>query len=63
MTDLIERNVLYRYERLTNYKERRDDGYEEPEEIYLVGTAHISDKSVEDVQRVIRTLKPDSVIV
>lgn len=32
-------------------------------EIYLVGTAHVSQKSVEEVKRVIRELRPDTVCV
>lgn len=32
-------------------------------EIYLVGTAHVSKKSVEEVDRVIREVKPDTVCV
>ncbi|MEN9577659.1 MAG: hypothetical protein RJA70_668 [Pseudomonadota bacterium] len=32
-------------------------------EIHLIGTAHISQKSVDEVQRVIRELKPDTVCV
>ncbi|XP_022140936.1 traB domain-containing protein isoform X2 [Momordica charantia] len=35
----------------------------EPEAIWLVGTSHISPKSVQDVQRVVRAVKPDNVVV
>lgn len=36
---------------------------EQDREVYLIGTAHISRHSVEEVQRVIRELKPDRVCV
>ncbi|KAF5480347.1 hypothetical protein F2P56_001107 [Juglans regia] len=35
----------------------------EPEKIWLVGTTHISQESVEDVERVVRAVKPDNVVV
>eukprot|EP00471_Norrisiella_sphaerica_P005298 CAMPEP_0184479656 /NCGR_PEP_ID=MMETSP0113_2-20130426/1292_1 /TAXON_ID=91329 /ORGANISM="Norrisiella sphaerica, Strain BC52" /LENGTH=334 /DNA_ID=CAMNT_0026857781 /DNA_START=154 /DNA_END=1158 /DNA_ORIENTATION=+ len=35
----------------------------EPEEIYVVGTAHVSTQSAEDVERVIHVVKPDNVVV
>ncbi|PKU87199.1 hypothetical protein MA16_Dca009347 [Dendrobium catenatum] len=35
----------------------------EPEAIWLVGTSHVSQKSVMDVERVIRALSPDNVVV
>ncbi|KAK8937271.1 hypothetical protein KSP39_PZI012304 [Platanthera zijinensis] len=35
----------------------------EPEAIWLVGTSHLSRKSAADVERVIRALKPDNVVV
>lgn len=35
----------------------------EPEEIWLLGTTHISSDSSEDVERVVRTLRPDNVVV
>ncbi|EKX51980.1 hypothetical protein GUITHDRAFT_134290 [Guillardia theta CCMP2712] len=35
----------------------------EPEEIFVVGTSHISRKSAEDVDRVIRAVRPDNVVV
>ncbi|XP_008439166.1 uncharacterized protein LOC103484044 isoform X1 [Cucumis melo] len=35
----------------------------EPQAIWLVGTSHISSKSVKDVERVVRAVKPDNVVV
>lgn len=35
----------------------------EPEAIWLVGTSHISPESAADVERVVRTVKPDNVAV
>lgn len=35
----------------------------EPQAIWLVGTSHISPKSVKDVERVVRAVKPDNVVV
>src|SRR5688572_15284406 len=32
-------------------------------EIFLIGTAHVSQKSVDEVERVIREVKPDTVCV
>jgi len=38
-------------------------GVHKPKEILLVGTAHLAQRSVQDVQRVIRTVKPQCVVV
>lgn len=35
----------------------------EPEEIWLVGTTHISRRSADDVARVVRAVRPDNVVV
>lgn len=35
----------------------------EPEFIWLIGTSHISSQSAVDVARVVRTVKPDNVVV
>ncbi|XP_048138952.1 uncharacterized protein LOC115742224 isoform X2 [Rhodamnia argentea] len=35
----------------------------EPEEIWLLGTTHISRRSADDVARVVRALRPDNVVV
>lgn len=46
-----------------NYQERRSDGYQEPELVLLVGTAHLSLQSAEDVRRVVVATKPQNVVV
>ncbi|KAL1816399.1 hypothetical protein DCAR_0520791 [Daucus carota subsp. sativus] len=35
----------------------------EPEVIWLIGTSHVSSQSAVDVERVVRTVKPDNVVV
>lgn len=35
----------------------------EPEAIWLVGTSHISEESAVDVERVVRAVEPESVVV
>lgn len=35
----------------------------EPEAIWLIGTSHISDESAANVERVVRAVKPDNVVV
>ena len=40
-----------------------EPGVHKPKEILLVGTAHLAKRSVEDVQRVVRTVKPQCVVV
>lgn len=35
----------------------------EPEVIWLIGTTHISLESAVDVERVVRAVKPDNVVV
>ena len=42
------------WERPPDYSERRTDGYQEPRLVYVVGTAHVSRRSAQDVQRVIQ---------
>ncbi|CAN1180611.1 TraB domain-containing protein [Linum perenne] len=37
--------------------------FDEPEAIWLVGTSHISDESAADVERVVKAVKPDNVVV
>lgn len=46
-----------------NYVERRTDGYLEPEMVFIVGTAHISKQSAEEVARVIEAIRPENVVV
>ncbi len=42
------------YQRPADYRERRSDGYQEPLELFVLGTAHLSTKSAEDVARVVQ---------
>jgi len=55
--------VLHVVLRPSDYKERRTDGYQEPKEIFLVATAHLSKRSCEDVARVVDAVVPQSVVV
>lgn len=50
-------------ERPQDYIERRSDGYREPEMVFIVGTAHISQASQEEVSRVIEAIRPENVVV
>ncbi|KAL9225284.1 hypothetical protein vseg_001229 [Gypsophila vaccaria] len=38
-------------------------GFVEPDEVWLVGTSHVDRESVEHVERVVRALRPDNVVV
>ncbi|XP_059628343.1 uncharacterized protein LOC132271095 isoform X2 [Cornus florida] len=42
---------------------RTQSGFVEPEAIWLIGTTHISDESADQVERLVRAVKPDSVVV
>jgi len=63
LSDLFESGTLSFLPRRKDYIERRVDGYIEPEEIYILGTAHSSSQSAEDVRRVIECVRPESVVV
>eukprot|EP00897_Mesotaenium_endlicherianum_P007781 jgi/Mesen1/7030/ME000366S06236 len=63
LLDLVEEGTLLAVERPPDYVERRSDGYCEPEVVLLVGTAHMSRKSARDVDRVIRSVRPENVVV
>ena len=49
--------------RPSDYSDRRTDGYTEPMEIYVLGTSHASEASARDAQKVIRAVRPQSVVV
>lgn len=51
------------YARPANYTERRTDGYQEPQLIFIVGTAHVSQQSAADVEQVIAAVQPQAVVV
>eukprot|EP00466_Bigelowiella_natans_P009076 jgi/Bigna1/87635/estExt_fgenesh1_pg.C_220145 len=73
LQDLVDRGVLRIWRRSTNqmapgargsgHNSKTSSGHVEPEEIYIIGTAHVSDQSAKDVARVIRTVDPDNVVV
>uniref|UniRef100_A0A0D9XAG5 TraB domain-containing protein n=1 Tax=Leersia perrieri TaxID=77586 RepID=A0A0D9XAG5_9ORYZ len=41
----------------------RPPEFVEPEEVWILGTSHLSDESVADVERVLRAVRPDNVVV
>ncbi|GBF95762.1 hypothetical protein Rsub_08198 [Raphidocelis subcapitata] len=63
LLDLVEEGVLVVHERPAGYVERRADGYREPQLVFLLGTAHVSAKSAEDVRRVVAAVRPECVVV
>ncbi|GIL52764.1 hypothetical protein Vafri_8554 [Volvox africanus] len=63
LRDLVDDGTVVVIPRRPDYQERRTDGYCEPRVVVLVGTAHVSRRSQRDVDRVIRAVVPDSVVV
>ncbi|TFJ80427.1 hypothetical protein NSK_008168 [Nannochloropsis salina CCMP1776] len=63
LQDLVDAGVLTVITRRPDYKDRRGDAYHEPEEIYLIGTAHTSQDSAAAVARVIREVHPCNVVL
>ncbi|KAK9901278.1 hypothetical protein WJX75_003832 [Coccomyxa subellipsoidea] len=63
LLDLAQKGVLAAVQRPTDYSERRTDGYREPELVFVVGTAHFSDQSADDVVRVIEAVQPENVVL
>ncbi|BDA45348.1 TraB domain-containing protein [Coccomyxa sp. Obi] len=55
--------VLAAVQRPADYVERRDDGYREPELLFVVGTAHFSEQSADDVRRVVEAVQPENVVL
>lgn len=51
------------YKRPASYRERRTDGYQEPQLIFILGTAHVSQQSADDVTQLIEAVQPDAVVV
>ena len=41
----------------------RPPDFVEPEEVWILGTSHLSPESVADVERVLRAVQPDNVVV
>lgn len=50
-------------QRRSDYRDRRNDGYSEPLEVYVLGTSHVSETSAADVRRVVGAVRPQSVVV
>ena len=63
LADLTASGELRIWRRPNNYIERRSDGYEEPLEVWVIGTNHRSKKSAETVERVLETLQPDATVI
>lgn len=60
---LLHSGNLIVIKRPQDYVERRSDGYQEPEAVFIIGTAHISENSQVEVSRVIEAIKPENVVV
>lgn len=46
-----------------DYVERRVDGYQEPQQVFLLGTCHYSSKSAQDASRLVKAINPENVVV
>ena len=60
---LVADGIVLALHRPQDYAERRSDGYIEPRLVVLVGVAHLSTRSSDDVVSVINTLRPKCVCV
>lgn len=60
---LAQTGDLLLYERPFAYRERRSDGYCEPEAILVLGTAHVGTQSAADTTALIQAVRPDKVVV
>eukprot|EP00878_Enallax_costatus_P026615 GHUV01028568.1.p1 GENE.GHUV01028568.1~~GHUV01028568.1.p1 ORF type:complete len:443 (+),score=150.15 GHUV01028568.1:754-2082(+) len=49
--------------RPAHYTERRTDGYQEPQLIFILGTAHVSQQSAAEVEQVVAAVQPQAVVV
>eukprot|EP00884_Botryococcus_braunii_P012017 jgi/Botrbrau1/20816/Bobra.0156s0043.2 len=63
LVDIVDRGTLIAVPRAASYIERRDDGYQEPKLVILLGTSHVSAQSRSDAQRLIQEVRPGSVVV
>ena len=63
LAPLVCDGLLLALPRPASYAERRDDGYEEPHAVWLLGTAHLSQRSAADVASAVAALAPDAVVV
>eukprot|EP00903_Cladosiphon_okamuranus_P020592 g18902.t1 len=63
LEDLVKSGALQVAKRPIDYADRRSDGYTEPLELYVLGTSHVSAASAANVRRVLRAVRPQSVVV
>eukprot|EP01018_Ginkgo_biloba_P016831 Gb_34280 [translate_table: standard] len=63
LSDLVEEGSIVVVKRPHDYVERRSDGYVEPEMVIVVGTSHVSDDSAAHVERVLKAVRPENVVV
>jgi len=73
LQDLVDRGVLRVWRRSASggapgargsgHSRATSRSHEEPDEIFVVGTAHVSPQSAADVDRVISAVRPDNVVV
>lgn len=63
MNKLLARGTLVRCKRPADYRERREDGYVEPETVYVLGTDHRSRASAAAARAAVLALKPDVVVL
>lgn len=63
LVELARDGTLVVVPRAADYVERREDGYREPEVVFLVGTSHLSLQSAADVERVITAVRPQNTVV
>ena len=60
---LLSDGTLRRFDRPPDYMERRQDGYEEPRTVYILGTNHRSKMSAEAARAVVLAVQPEVVVV
>lgn len=63
LSDLVQEGDMVVIKRPLDYVERRSDGYVEPELIFLFGTSHVSGDSAANVERVLKVVRPENVVV
>ena len=63
LLDLVDDGTLVAVARPEDYRERRSDGYSEPQLVLLVAAAHISRASASAATRVVEAVKPDAVVL
>ena len=63
LLDLVDDGTLVAVARPEDYRERRSDGYSEPQLVLLVAAAHVSRASASAATRVVEAVKPDAVVL